>query len=90
MRQSVGGLKPLGGDVRVDLGRAEAGVTEDLLDGSQVRAAVEQVGGRGVAQGVRADRLRADDRRKDPSDELVHGPRSDPGAAAAEDHGRCE
>ena len=39
----------------VFLSRLQAFVAQHLLDGSQVRAAVEQVGGKGVAQDMGAD-----------------------------------
>ena len=44
----------VGGDVGVDLGGDEVGVAEEFLDGAEVGAVVEEVGGEGVAQGVRA------------------------------------
>ena len=47
-------LEPLGRDVRVDLGRAETGVAEQLLHRPKIRSPVEQVGRGGVAQGVRS------------------------------------
>ena len=43
------------GDVGVDLGGGEAGVAEELLDGAEVGAVLQQVGGEGVAEGVGAD-----------------------------------
>ena len=42
-------------DVDVDFGGGDALVTEHLLNGTQVGAALEQVGRETVAQGVRAD-----------------------------------
>ena len=39
----------------VDLGGRERSVTQQLLDGAQIRAALEQVRGRGVPQTVRAE-----------------------------------
>ena len=44
-------------DVDVDLGRGDALVAQHLLDGTQVGAALKQMGGKAVAQGVRADDL---------------------------------
>jgi hypothetical protein len=41
-------LEPLGRDVGIDLGRAEAGVAQHLLHGPQIRAPVEQVRRGGV------------------------------------------
>ena len=43
------------GDVGVDFGRADAGMTEHLLHCQKVGAAFEQVGGEAVAEGVRTD-----------------------------------
>ena len=48
-----------GGDVGVDLGGAEVGVAEELLDAAEVGAVVEEVGGEAVPEFVRAD-LEAD------------------------------
>ena len=44
-------------DVGVDLGGGEAGVAEEFLDGAQVGAGLEQVGGEGVAERVGADAM---------------------------------
>ena len=44
-------------DVDVNLGGLDALVAQHLLDGAQVGATLEQVGGETVAQGVRADDL---------------------------------
>ena len=46
--------QPLDADMRVDLGRRERSVTEQLLDAPEVRAALEQVRGGRVPQPVRA------------------------------------
>ena len=46
------------GDVRVELGRAEVGVAEHLLDAAQVGAALEQVRRERVAEQVRVHALR--------------------------------
>src|SRR5690606_11064488 len=43
------------GHERVQLGRRDRGVAEQLLDDAHVRPAVQQVGREGVAQGVRRD-----------------------------------
>ena len=45
--------QPLTADVSVPLGGGEVGVAQQLLHRPQVGAAVEEVGGEGVAQGVR-------------------------------------
>ena len=39
-------------DLGIDLGGRQAGVAEQLLDGAQVAAGAEQVGGETVAQGM--------------------------------------
>ena len=57
VRLPIGGPQPGRRDVRVDLGRGEALVAEQLLDDPQVRAALEEVGRERVAQGVRRDAL---------------------------------
>ena len=56
-------------DVGVDHGGGDVAVAEELLDGADVVAGLEQVGGEGVAQGVAADSL------GEPSGErrLTHG-----------------
>ncbi len=55
MRLEVHLAAPAVGDVCVPLGRAEVGVTEHLLDRSEVRAALEQMRRERVAQEVRVD-----------------------------------
>jgi murein DD-endopeptidase MepM/ murein hydrolase activator NlpD len=49
MSHGVALLEPLGRDVRVDLGGAEARMAQHLLHGPQIRSPVEQVGSGGVA-----------------------------------------
>ena len=53
MGGAIRGPQPRRRDVRVDLGRRQAAVPEQLLDDPQVRPAVEEVGGEAVAQRVR-------------------------------------
>ena len=48
---------PLPGQMRVELCRGDTRMTEQLLDDPQVGAALEEMGGKRVAQGVRADPL---------------------------------
>ena len=50
--------QPFPADVGVDLGRGQVGVAEKLLHGTEVGAAVEQVGGERVPQRVRMRRSR--------------------------------
>ena len=45
----------VGGDVGVDLRGGDAAVPEHLLDGAQVGAALQQVGGEGMAQRMRGN-----------------------------------
>ena len=59
---------------------------EQLLHGAQVGTAVEQVGGRGVPQRVRAGRPAAGQLAQQARDELVHGPGAHRGATRAEEH----
>src|SRR4029453_17953943 len=56
MRPRVGGLEAAPGHVGVDLRRAEIAVAEQLLDGAQVGAAVQEMRGEAVAKGVRVCR----------------------------------
>src|SRR5690349_8391981 len=51
---AVAGLEAFDRDVGVDLGGGGRGVAEDLLDATQVGAALEKVGRRTVADAVRA------------------------------------
>jgi hypothetical protein len=50
-------LEPLLQDMRVDLGRGDVGVSEELLQRAQVGATVEKVTRKRVAQDVRAHTL---------------------------------
>jgi len=43
--------------MRIDLGRRDVGVAEHFLDGAEVGPALEQVGGKGMAEGMRRDGL---------------------------------
>ena len=40
------------GEVKVDLGRGQAAMAEELLKGEELHAAVEGLGGEGVAEGM--------------------------------------
>ena len=55
MRGVVDLLHAGGGDVGVNLGGAEVGVTQQFLDAAEVGAVVEEVGGEAVPEFVRAD-----------------------------------
>src|SRR5688572_17137780 len=50
-------FKVFGGHVRISLGGHEISVAQKLLDRSQVAAPGEEVGGKGMAKGVRAHLL---------------------------------
>ena len=83
--------EPVDRDVRVDLGGRERRVPEQLLDTSQVRAAVEQVGGGRVSPSVRAQ-VRRSRYGPDPSvDDLASRARAEPPAPHTDEHGvaRC-
>ena len=57
--------QPVAVDMGVDLGRADVGVTQQLLDHPQVGPAFQEVGGVGMAQGVgRTGRPAARQRRR--------------------------
>src|SRR4051812_35172701 len=47
---------------RVELGRPEIGVAQHLLDGTEIRAALEEVGREGVAEKVRMHTFRLEPR----------------------------
>ena len=55
MRLGVDRTEPLDRHVRVDLGRREASVAQQFLDGAEVRAALQDVRRRRVPQAVRPD-----------------------------------
>jgi len=57
MSLAVDLLQLLGGQVSVSLGGGEAAMTQQLLDGAQVRPSIEQMGGKGMAQGMGGDML---------------------------------
>ena len=44
-----------GSDVRINFRRADVGVAEQFLDHPQIRAVLQQMRGKTVAQGVRRD-----------------------------------
>ena len=46
-----------GGDLQIHSGRCQLGVAEQQLNGADVGAGFEQMGGKAVAQGMQADRL---------------------------------
>jgi len=78
-------LEPFGRHVRVDLRGAEAGVAEHLLHRPQIRSPVEQVGGRGVPQRVRARGTTAGHTLEQAGHHRVHRSGADARAAGAEE-----
>ena len=73
-------------DVRVLLRRRQAGVAEQLLDGAQVGAGAEQVGGEAVAQRVRADLAGDAAGQRVGVDEARHRAHRQPAAAPVQEH----
>jgi hypothetical protein len=81
-------FEPFGRHMGVNLGGAQAGVTEHLLNRPKVGPAVEQVGGRRVAQGVRAGRTVSGYIGEEGGDETVHGSHAQPPPRRAEEQCR--
>jgi hypothetical protein len=54
----VDALKPIFRNVGVQLGRAEAGVSQKFLNDSQIRSAIKKIRGKGVAESMRVCRAR--------------------------------
>ena len=48
-------FQPFVGDMGVDLGGADIGMAEQALNDAQIRAVIDQMGGKGMAQAVRAE-----------------------------------
>src|SRR6266568_740515 len=63
--------QPVDADVGIFLGGGERGVAEQLLNGAQVGAAFQHVGGKGMPQGMRRDPFE----RRDPQDVGIYDPR---------------
>ena len=61
-------------DVGIDLGGGKAGVAKELLYRFEVGAAIEEVGGEGVAQSVGGGVGRESDRKRPTLDDLLDGP----------------
>ena len=62
MRRTGSGVRPVidghelvGRHMGVFLGCGERGMTQEFLDGSEVRSLIEEVCSKGMAQGVRSD-----------------------------------
>ena len=56
-------LEPFFQHMGINLCRADIGMAQQRLDGAQIGAAFQQVGGKGVAQHMRADARRVQPRR---------------------------
>lgn len=84
VRLGEGRSQAFGADVRVSLGGSERRVAEYLLDGPQIRAAVQKMRGRGMPQIVRryVGNTRA---RCEPVDRLAERARIKPPASRAEE-----
>ena len=48
-------FQPFVGDMGVDLGDTDVGMAEQALNDAQIRAVIDQMGGKGMAQAVRAE-----------------------------------
>jgi hypothetical protein len=68
--------------VSVNLGRLQAGVPQQLLDHSEIGAAVEQVGGKAVTEGVRMG-----GRKCPPVEHAAHVTGTEPTAPAVDKEG---
>ena len=53
----INGHELVSGHMGVFLGCGERGMAQEFLDGSQIGSFIEEVGGKGMAQGVGSDRL---------------------------------
>src|ERR671930_141741 len=85
MRAEVRLAHVVGRDVRVHLRRLDRGVAEHLLDASQVGAALDEMRGEGVPQGVRRHVLLDADAAGVVADELEHGLPGDAAAAVGQE-----
>src|SRR5262245_46791507 len=85
MRALIYVEEPFGIHAGIDLRRRQAGVAEQFLDGPQIAAAAEEVGGEGMAQCMRRRRLRQVERRTQLAHFALHDRRLQrPAARAAE------
>src|SRR3954471_18254810 len=74
--------QPLLAHVSVDLRRLQAGMTQELLDRTQIGPPVEQMGGERVAKGVR---MRG--RGSAPAEDAADVPRTEPVPSPVHEHG---
>src|SRR5882757_4565140 len=87
MRRPVDGAEAGGIDVGVALGSRQARVSEQFLDGAQVAARTEQMGGEGMAQGVRRHAVGEAKLMAQLAHALLHDGRVERRAARAEEQG---
>lgn len=88
MSLAVGLPKPLTGDMRVDLGRRQGRVTEQLLDRPQVSATLEQMGCHGVSKSVGTQVGDIVDQCESAVDEPAHDPRVNSPAPVSDEQRR--
>ncbi len=72
MARLINPTEPIEADVGVNLGRADRRVTEKVLHYPQVRSALKQVSGEGMAQSMRRDRFVDSGRTRMFQDDAVH------------------
>jgi len=77
LQRAGGGAHFAGGKAQVAGGGAQAAMPEQQLDGAQVSAGFEQMDGKGMAQGVRRDRLADPGPVARMSADILHGSRRD-------------
>ena len=83
----VGLPQPIGGDVGVQLGRGQGGVTQQFLDRPEVCPALEEMGRSRVPQAVGSDVGSARHVGDPAVHELAYDALVDPTPAGAEEHG---
>src|ERR1051325_231919 len=87
VRLEIDLLEPLDAGVRVDLRRRDRRMAEELLDGAQVGAGVEQVCREGVAKGVDAEARVLVDLGQEGRHDFLDGANADAAAGAGEPKG---
>src|SRR3954451_24885453 len=90
VRVEVDVLQPVGRQVRVELRGGDVGVAEHLLEAAQVAAPGEQMGGKAVAQRMRAHALGEAGARGVALDDLVGALAGEAGAALVDEQPRFE
>src|SRR4051794_39444947 len=90
VRVEIHVFEPLGREVRVDLRRGDVRVAEHLLQGAQVAPSGQQVGGEGVAEGVRAHLVLEPGRARVALDDLVEALARQAAAAVVDEQARFQ